>query len=70
MMTHASCPACRLRFELVAYGDDRCSACHGRLTPAVASELVGYRLGSPSEVRDLARAVALSAALPDPSPDA
>lgn len=70
MTSWASCPACRLRFELVAHGQERCSDCDGRLVPAAASELIGHRLGTFAGSSDLATAIALAAALPDPSADA
>jgi uncharacterized protein (DUF983 family) len=69
-MTHARCPECRLRFEAVVYGDDRCSDCGGELEPALASQLVGYRLARRAGLGELACAIAASVARPDPVEDA
>ena len=69
-MTHRCCVPCRVRFEGIAYGDERCPHCGGDLESALASQLVGYRLVASAEPGDLAQAIAASAALPHPGDDA
>lgn len=66
-MTHTCCPPCRLRFEIVAYGNDRCPDCGGDLEPALACELLGYRLAGPADPGTVGQAIAAQAALPVPA---
>ena len=67
-MTHRCCLPCRVRFEGVAYGDERCPHCGGELEPALPSRLVGFRLATNPDPGALAQAIAATAALPLPDP--
>ena len=69
-MTYTCCPACRLRFEALASGNDRCPDCQGELEPALASQLIGYRLAGRGDLAEVALAVAVQAALTVPADDA
>ena len=68
VMTHACCPACRLRFtRAAAHHLAACPECGGDLArDAPAASTMGFRLAGPAAGADAALPVAVAVALPLP----
>jgi hypothetical protein len=69
LMTHVSCPSCRLRFTPVAAASlSTCPSCDGPLQAVASAERVlGFRLVSADGAAD-ALPTAVAVALPVPGP--